>query len=374
MSILIGADIVPSASNRDLFEKADVSALVGDDLVDVLGSADYRVFNLETPLTDSFSPIKKCGPTLWANRSTIAGIKKIGADLLTLSNNHIMDQGESGLISTIEVLKKNNISYLGAGENLFESNNSFVTSVKGKKLGFYACTEHEFSIAGEETPGANPFDPLESFDHVSELSKICDFIIVLYHGGKEDYRYPSPMLQRVCRKFIEKGANLVVCQHSHCIGCEEKFGDGTIVYGQGNFIFSDCDKPIEQTSFLVQVNENMTVEYIPLIKVEKGVRLACGDDAEKIMTNFMKRNEQIKEDGFVAKEYKRFASSMLKKYMLTSSGYNHKKFIRIVNRLTCGLISKRMLNAYNKNELLAIQNYLECEAHRELWVEGLKNA
>ena len=127
---------------------------------------------------------------------------------------------------------------LGVGENKTISAKPFVLSVSNKKIGVYACTEHEFSIAEDNKPGANPFDPLESFDHVSNLKKDCDYVIVLYHGGKEHYRYPSPMLQRVCRKFVEKGAGLVICQHSHCIGCEEKYLDGTIVYGQGNFIFN----------------------------------------------------------------------------------------------------------------------------------------
>ena len=64
--------------------------------------------------------------------------------------------------------------------------------------------------------------------------RLCNSII---NGGKEHYRYPSPDLQKICRKFIDKGADLVVCQHSHCIGCEEKYNHGTIVYGQWNFLF-----------------------------------------------------------------------------------------------------------------------------------------
>ena len=63
-------------------------------------------------------------------------------------------------------------------------------------------------------------------------------VIVLYHGGLEKYRYPSPQLRRVCRKFVEKGADLVVCQHSHSVGCMEAFGGGNIVYGQGNLLFA----------------------------------------------------------------------------------------------------------------------------------------
>ncbi len=373
MSIIIGADIVPTASNLSLFKEGDVETLVGNDLIDILNNTDYRVFNLETPLSDNLNPIEKCGPALCANTSAIIGLKQIGVDLFTLANNHIMDQGVCGLTSTIEVLKENEISYFGVGEYLNNISKSHIVNINGKKIGFYACAEHEFSVADELTPGANPFDPLESFEHVSNLKKECDYAIVLYHGGKEYYQYPSPMLQKVCRNFVKKGADLVVCQHSHCIGCEEKYQNGTIIYGQGNFLFDICKMNLAQTSLLIRINDDFSIEYIPLVKVEKGVRLALGNNAEKIMTAFRNRSEQIKEEGFVAQEYKKFASSMLKRYLLTCSGYNHSILRKILNRLTGGLVSKRIVNSYSKKELLAIQNYIECEAHRELWIEGLKN-
>ena len=210
MSIVIGADIVPSLSNSDLFTKGDVDTLIGRDLVQILNEADYRVLNLETPLVDVVSPIDKCGPSLRADCSTVNAIKKMGVSLLTMANNHVMDQGVRGLTSTIEVLKENGISYFGVGENLKNVLKFHVVNINGKKIGFYACVEHEFSVADEHSPGANPFDPLESFGHVESLREQCDFLIVLYHGGKEYYQYPSPMLQKVCRKFIEKGADLVV--------------------------------------------------------------------------------------------------------------------------------------------------------------------
>src|SRR5690606_29065463 len=118
------------------------------------------------------------------------------------------------------------------------------------KIGFYVCAEHEFSIASVDSPGANPFDPLESLDHIADLKNECDYVVVLYHGGKEHYRYPSPYLQKVCRKMADKGANLVICQHSHCIGCFEVYKDSTLVYGQGNFIFNKHDNEYWKTSIL----------------------------------------------------------------------------------------------------------------------------
>jgi len=108
----------------------------------------------------------------------------------------------------------------------------------GKKIGIYACAETEFSIAEDNRAGANPFDPLESLDHIADLKSKCDFVIVLYHGGKELYRFPSPYLRKVCRKIVEKGADLVICQHSHCIGAFENYHDSVIVYGQGNFLLT----------------------------------------------------------------------------------------------------------------------------------------
>ena len=64
MSLIIGADIVPTIENSLHFKNGNVEALVGDGLVDVLQKTDYRVFNLETPLTDDDTPIDKWGPAL----------------------------------------------------------------------------------------------------------------------------------------------------------------------------------------------------------------------------------------------------------------------------------------------------------------------
>ena len=46
--ILIGSDIVPTPANVDLFAAGDVKSIIGQDLVSVLGNADFRIFNLES--------------------------------------------------------------------------------------------------------------------------------------------------------------------------------------------------------------------------------------------------------------------------------------------------------------------------------------
>ncbi|HEY5556695.1 CapA family protein [Acetobacterium sp.] len=370
MQILIAGDLVPTQSNMDLFNKADVNTLLGKELLFLWNSADIRLLNLEVPLADQENPIRKHGPNLIAPTSAINGIKALNVSLINLANNHILDQGEQGLKSTLDLLNQHKIPYIGVGKNLSEASTPCIIERDGIKIGIYNCAEHEFTIASEKSSGANPFDPLESLDHIQNLKTQCDYVIVLYHGGKEHYRYPSPYLQKVSRKMAEKGADLVICQHSHCAGCFEKYKESTIVYGQGNFIFDDSNSEYWKTSLLIKVELKnvLSIEYIPFVKEENVVRLAKGTVAKEIIEAFAKRSMEISQEGFVEKEYKKFAENNKLAYMTRLSGMG-KWFSRIDRRILNNFNIKRK---YNDKDFLAIQNYIECEAHRELLLAGLK--
>lgn len=368
--IIIGGDIVPTQSNTELFKSADALTLVGKELLENLNNADYTIFNLEVPLIDEFHPILKCGPNLIATKDTIAGLKVINPNFFTLANNHILDQGIEGLESTVKLLEEADIECSGVGKNLNEANKPFIKEIGGKKIGIYCCAEHEFSIATETDPGANPFDPLVSLDHVESLKKEVDYVIVLYHGGKEHYRYPSPYLQKVCRRLVDKGADLVVCQHSHCIGCEEKYESGTIVYGQGNFLFDDSDSEFWQTSLLIELDENFDISYVPICKNGNKVRLASEDKQNEILDAFHSRSEEIKNSGFIKENYAKFAEEMEKEYLSRFSGFfGRNLFVRALNKFTSYGFMKKM---YPVNSKVAIENAIDCEAHRELAIEAMR--
>ncbi len=364
--ILIGADIVPTKSNVELFANENIKDLVGEKAEKLLKEASYRIVNLEVPLTNKEEPILKCGPNLIAPTKAIAGYKALGIDLCTIANNHILDQGEQGLFSTVEMLDKVGIKYVGAGKNINEASKPFIFEFMNKQIGIYSCAEHEFTIASDKRAGANPFDPLWSLDHIAALKEKVDYEIVLFHGGREHYRYPSPNLQKVCRRMIDKGADLVVCQHTHCIGCEEKYSGGTIVYGQGNFIFDDSDEECWQTGMLIKIDENLKTSYIALEKKKNTVRIPDDKYEKQILDGFFKRSEKIKESGFIEKEYLCLANNKAVNLERIFSGNN--SFIeRCMNKLTCGYYYKIKFHIiYNYNALLNIINCIECEAHNEL--------
>lgn len=373
MNIIIGADLVPTKSNIELFEKGDVNTLLGNDLVDIIHSADYRIFNLEVPLVNESSPIKKCGPNLIATTKCVSAYKAMEVDLLTLANNHILDQGRKGLESSISTLKEAGISYIGVGDSITEASRPQIVNCDGKRIGIYACVEHEFTVATEKESGANPIDLLETPDHIIELKKQCDYVIVLYHGGKEQYRYPSPNLQKTCRKLVEKGADLVVCQHSHCIGCKEEYKQGTIVYGQGNFLFDDEENEYWQTSLLIMLSDNFEVKYIPLKKNKNTVRLAKEDEAESILEQFNLRSEEILDPKKVYQHYDELATYYKNFYLLSVMKIKRGLLYRIINKMSKGLLEKTIINvAYNSMYKYTLRNYVECEAHSELLLHILK--
>lgn len=375
LKIYIGADFVPTDINRILFENGDMHSIIGTQLYSMLCEADLNVFNLEAPLTDNDTSIDKFGHNLKSPTKTINGFKAIPSLLLGLANNHSYDQGYEGLQSTMQVLTQSNIAYSGAGGNVNEAKQPYIFTKDGIRLGIYMCTENEFSSASVHRAGANPFDVLESFDHVQTLKEQCDYVIVIYHGGKEFYRYPSPMLQRYCRKFIEKGASLVLCQHSHCIGAREDYETGTIIYGQGSFVFQteyfNNLHDIVADSLVVEINidqDGVLINEIPVTRTEVGITLATKEHAQLVIEMYNQLREDIKNPHFVYESYKCFADEHINRYLREFLGRSW--VVKALNLLCNRKLARLLLG---KTSYLAIQNYLTCEAHHELFLQGLKN-
>lgn len=92
-----------------------------------------------------------------------------------------------------------------------------------ERICIIAVCEHEFSGALSNLMGSRTFDECDTIEDIMKARKSFDGVIVCYHGGKGYSKFPSPRLCEVCRAMVGAGANVVLCQHSHCIGSYEKF-------------------------------------------------------------------------------------------------------------------------------------------------------
>lgn len=352
-TILIGADIVPTNSNVKYFESGEVEKILTGGLYELFCNADFKIFNLECPLSDISEPILKSGPNLMASRKSVNGYKAMGIDLLCLANNHTLDQGKAAFADTLKNLSEQKIAYIGGGLTEEEVRRPHIFELGGVKFGVINFCEHEFSWFEDYGIGANGFDPLYSLDEVAELKAKCDYVIALYHGGREHYRYPSPELQKICRRIAEKGADLVVCQHTHCVGAGEQYKGAEIVYGQGNTVFTkvgDTKMPdCWDTSLIVRLSvEDGKVEcdFVPIERTDDGAKLSADGS---IYEGYLKRSEEIKAPGAVKAIYLDYVEKEFSQTAIEHLSYFAEATVPFTRR---GAACRNIINCAPHRELL----------------------
>ena len=215
-NIYILGDICPRWGNAKHFDTGN-EYIVFNNIINLLSDADLVVANLETPATYNGEKLIKNSMNLKTNPSDLLLLKKAGINGVALANNHILDYGVTGLEDTVSSCEKVGLFCYGAG-TVENASKPYFIDLNGKKIGLLAFAEHEFNCAIDYGKGANLWDDLDSISAITKAKKECDYLIVQYHGGIEEYIYPSPYLQKKCRAMCDAGADIITCQHSHCIG------------------------------------------------------------------------------------------------------------------------------------------------------------
>ena len=349
MNLLICGDTVPTAASAPLFACGDVKSLFGS-VLGVFAANDHVIVNLECALTDSEGRIRKCGPNLKGPVESAKTLKAAGVTHASLANNHVLDFGVRGLKDTERLLDEAGIIHFGSGDDDASAMQPCFIEQDGKKLAVLTFNEHEYTYALPGQAGAAPFDPFAAMVLVAEAKKQADHVIVIYHGGKEYCEYPSPRLRSACHAMAKLGADAVFCQHSHIIGCMEKVGDSTIVYGQGNFHFVKyLDKPFWNMGLMAQVtiDDCVKVELIPVVGNEHGIDLADVEMTEEILAGFRARSASF-ADGSWIEGWRAFVEEYKENYI------------------------NSVKNAYdpgNERGIEVFAHYLDCEAHLDMYHE-----
>ena len=359
-TILLGGDVCPINSNSRPFEEGDRRAILGN-LAAVFDQADLRVFNLECPLIAQPAPVQKTGPVIGAPIGCASGLSAMGIDAVGLANNHIMDHGWCGLKSTLDACAKEGISTFGAGTDLTAARIPFIGNSNGVTVAILGAAAHEFSIAGEDSPGANPLDLPRLVTDIESAATTADHVVLLLHAGLDGYPLPTPRLREVCRFLVNRGARLVVCQHSHRAGCFERYRGGLIVYGQGNLLF-DWGVGVHEwwnLGFLIKIGLDRfgvhSFDLIPTRSIAPGICALRDPDAETFLGEIADRSREFSSECRTRSEYYR-------RNLITQS-----RLFRRINRFL--RLDKYLLTGTHRRWLL---NVMRCEQHREVLEQVLK--
>ena len=351
MKTLFLGDLSPTAVTNPLFAKGDIKNLFND-TVSLFEGDDVNFINLECALTNSENEIQKFGPCLKADPNTAKVLKEIGVNYCSVANNHFFDYGKEGALDTFKYLDEAGIIPTGFGDNYEDSRKDLIIEKDGEKIAIIAVCEHEYSYALDDRMGCRPICPFDTIEDIRKAKQTADRVIVIYHGGKEHCLYPSPRLLKQSRAMIKNGADVVLCQHSHCIGCYEEFEGGHILYGQGNFHFVKLFKDAPETwdTLLAVKYDTKTnkIEFVPIYNTECGIALAKGEKADEIMTAFETRNKQL-QNGEWKKGWNDFCRAHTHDYL---------------DVIHTACVPRAQLR---DNHLFA--HYLDCEAHTDVWRE-----
>jgi poly-gamma-glutamate synthesis protein (capsule biosynthesis protein) len=337
-----------------------------DDLMPFFEAADLSIVNLECPLTRRWSPVTKDGPVLGADPDCVNGLVAAGVGVVGLANNHAMDHGSQGLDSTIDVCERNGIAHVGAGPDLEAAGRMIVARAGTLRVGVLAMAEHEFGLADRHSPGVNPLDVMSCVRTMELRARDVDYRIVLLHGGNEHYPWPRPSLLDTCRFLVEHGADAVICQHSHCVGCYERYRGATIVYGQGNLIFDfEGTPPTWHQGMLLcfeaQDEGNARLDIVPYVqsKPRPGAHRMHGRDEERVLREIEERSRAIADLDLVESRWGEFCDRMERHYLRRFASPH--RLVRGLDRLT-GLVQFLYGQRHVRAERL---NLIRCESHRD---------
>lgn len=361
--IVIGGDVCPMGRAEKAFIEGNPNDIFGDLISEIVG-ADLSIVNLESPLISRPSPIvKPGGAILGASPKCIKGFVASKWDVLNLANNHSFDHGAIGLRETIRTIRAAGLDVVGAGENLEEARAALVKEIARHRVVLYSVAEREYSVADDKTPGANPLDLIDFVSTIKRYKRDGIFV-VLVHGGKEFYGYPSPETVRRCRFMVDMGADAVVCCHAHCPLPWEIYADRPIVYGLGNLVFESvhetdhtwCEGYLAQLTF-----EGGNVEFTAIpywqCKEEVGARRMDKSAESDFLQRMVERGKDIGNSEFLVDNWKRHCLQEKDKYLSWLFGYN--RVMRKLRRILLPMVHSR--EEVHRALLLA-----QCESHREV--------
>jgi len=274
-------------------------------------------------------------------------LQQTGINAVSLANNHIYDLG-SDISLTKSLLEDQNIQCFGAGSNIEDASLPITRMVDGVEVVVFAAGWDVIGCqnARANRPGVMPLQPSLLFSKLKQakVSRPQAKVIFYIHWNYELEFYPQPAHRQLAFDLIAAGAWAIVGTHSHCPQGVERFGDGLVVHGLGNWMFphfhffngklSFPDISSTQLSCHVDVlGANHRIgryHFIDNQRVEQVAETECGDTALDELTPYR---------GMSHDDYKKWFRANRRKNKLLPIYHDYRHII--VNKLKDNFVKTR---------------------------------
>lgn len=288
--------------DRYMYKKWNDEDLISDEVLAFLHSADHVIANVEGPIAEIpqntvQSGVKQLLHTI--DPEAVKVLKNMRADIWNICNNHIMDAGEDGIKSTIEIAKQNGVKTIGAGMNINDARKPVIIDEAGGIGLFGVGYQRACRAAGEEKAGCFSWSDLDAIQNViDDIKRKCRWCVVVAHAGEEFTPLPSPYTRERYHKYLDMGADIVISHHPHVPMNYETVGNKIIFYSLGNFIFdTDYQRSQYYTDLGLLIKINFTenkFSFEPMgLKILRGEEHIVKSDLPKIFTDVQQKDYEL---------------------------------------------------------------------------------
>lgn len=212
-------------------------------------SADLAILNQETIVTDRLEPSDY--PRFCSPEDLGEHMIDIGFDVFSISNNHVLDRGEEGLVDTLDFWDSHpEVLRYGAYRNDEDQANIRIKTVNNITFAFLGYMEHTngLSLPKDSELRVTYLKELDKIESdIRRADELADVVIVSPHYGVEVSNDVTDSQRDLTRKFVEWGADIIIGTQPHTVQTMEYIDkpDGSrafVFYCLGNFI-SSMDNP-----------------------------------------------------------------------------------------------------------------------------------
>ncbi len=273
ITIAMTGDILLADRLYERYSSEGITGFLSPVVADTLAKADITFINQEFPFSNRGTPeagkeYTYCVPTSYAHI-----FPEMGVDIVSISNNHILDYGQDALLDTFTTLDEIKMDYIGAGADLNRAKQLVTKNVRGKNIGFLAASrvvpsEAWYARNAEDGRTARAgvfttYDDTALCEEIRKAKETCDVVIVYAHWGIERQEIAADYQRIMAKDYIEAGADLVVGSHAHVMQGVEYYNNVPIVYGLGNFLFSNYYSRTTVLTVTINENNDCSISFLP---------------------------------------------------------------------------------------------------------------
>lgn len=233
----------------------NVESLIGGSELGVKGSILKREENTYQP---HFNSPREFGDALVNH----------GFNLMSLANNHVLDEDEPGVLNSLKYWGKQPVVCAGSYKDDNDRFKKRVYEKNGIKYAFFAYTmKHNTKKNFPNHPFyRNDWDEKLVELDIKSIRNEVDLIIVSIHWGEEHTFTQNQTQIKAAEYLASLGVDIVLGMHSHCVQPVQYIGKTLVAYSLGNFIarqlydLTDSRVELELTVKVTKENNNITLD------------------------------------------------------------------------------------------------------------------